>query len=277
MTQTLIHGDCLEVMRSMPAASVDVVFGSPPYEAQRGYGELGFNLTGDAYIEWAVERYIECLRISRGLVAWVVEGSGHQTVNYSASPILMMAELVNRGVPILKPSIYGRYSVPGRFTVLRNNYEFVICSSNGRDLPYSDPTACGSPPKCAPGGRTRPRMKDGSRNIAQHDYQQPAKTNIGNVIWCGAAGGGNMGHPLATENEAPFPVFLAEVFVRSFCPPGGTVLDPFNGSGTTGQACAESGRNYIGIDIRENQIELTRRRLETLKPNQHESGLELSK
>ena len=70
-----------------------------------------------------------------------------------------------------------------------------------------------------------------------------------------------MGSKLCHENEAPFPEKLAEFFIKSFCPPGGIVLDRFCGSGTTLAVAKRLGRNYIGIDVRESQVELTRRRL----------------
>lgn len=260
----LITGDCLEVMRGMESNSVDLVFTSPPYEDARTYG-IDFALKGDAYVQWCADRYSECLRVSRGLTGWTIEGTGHQTVSWSGTPVLFMAELMRRGVQLWKPAIYARHSVPGKFHVFRNLWEWVVCSSNGKKLAYSDPTACGEAPKFAPGGRTRPRNKDGSRNLAECDYKQPERTNIGNVIWCGAVGGGNIGSRLATENEAPFPEFLAEVFVASFCPPGGTVLDPFGGSGTVAAVCERLGRNSISIDIRASQTELQRRRIEEAK------------
>ena len=52
----------------LPDQSVDLVFCSPPYEAQRSYG-IGFNLQGDDWVEWAASCYKEHLRVSRGLVA----------------------------------------------------------------------------------------------------------------------------------------------------------------------------------------------------------------
>ncbi len=260
MSVTIIKGDCLEVMQAMPTGSVDLVVASPPYADARTYG-VNFTAKGQAWVDWAKVRYLECLRVSRGLVAWVVEGTGQQSINYSGEPILLQADLMRTGVPMWKPSIYGRFSTPGRFSVLRNLWEFVLMSSNGRKLEFSDPTACGSPPKCKPGGRTRPRLQDGSRNVANKDYQQPEKTNYGNIFWCGAVGGGNMGDKLATENEAPFPEFVAEVLISSFCKPGGTVLDCFCGSGTTLAVSAKLNRNAIGIDLRGSQLDLSVRRV----------------
>ncbi len=79
-------------------------------------------------------------------------------------------------------------------------------------------------------------------------------------------GGSNLGSQLAHENEAPFPEALAEFFVQSFCAPGGIVLDPFAGSGTTLAAAVKHGRRALGIDIRGSQVELTRRRMSGVTP-----------
>ena len=92
-------------------------------------------------------------------------------------------------------------------------------------------------------------------------YVPPALANPGNLIDCGPGGGGNMGSHLCHENEAPFPESLAEFFVRSFCPPGGIVLDPFGGSGTTAAVAIKTGRDYITMDLRESQVELIHRRV----------------
>jgi hypothetical protein len=96
-------------------------------------------------------------------------------------------------------------------------------------------------------------------------YTAPVKANPGNLIKC-KVGGGLMGHPLAHDNEAPYPLKLAAFFVQSFCPPDGITLDPFSGSGTTGHAALEHGRRYIGCDVRQSQADLTTRRLQTVTP-----------
>jgi site-specific DNA-methyltransferase (adenine-specific) len=70
-----------------------------------------------------------------------------------------------------------------------------------------------------------------------------------------------MGDALAHENEAPFAERLVEFFVRSFCPPGGLVLDPMCGSGTSGAVALRHGRRFSGCDVRESQVRLTRQRL----------------
>jgi hypothetical protein len=74
-------------------------------------------------------------------------------------------------------------------------------------------------------------------------------------------GGGLMGHPLAHENEAPFPEALAEWIIRSPCPPGGVVRDPFSGSGPTVAVAERLGRHGIGLDLRRGRAEIARRRI----------------
>jgi site-specific DNA-methyltransferase (cytosine-N4-specific) len=45
------------------------------------------------------------------------------------------------------------------------------------------------------------------------------------------------------------------------CRPEGTVVDPFNGAGTTGLVAVSNGRNYVGIELNPEYVELTRQRL----------------
>jgi len=322
----LIHGDCLEVMKSMPPQCVDAVLGSPPYEKCRTYG-IDFSLSGQEWVDWMVDRVVESLRVCRGLVAFAVEGQTRK-FRWTATPALLMADLHRRGVHLRKPPAFCRVGIPGSGGPdwVRNDYEFIVCATNGGKLPWSDNTAMGHPPKWAPGGDMSHRLSSGARvnqwghpiesgaTVVDEDgsvrsegrrplhveqkcgvggkmpetrdgdcvrkiqtrrkangdrvrdgmYEQPAIANPGNLIHC-KVGGGLMGSRISHENEAPFPEALAEFFIRSFCVPGGTVLDPFAGSGTTLAVAERHGRKWIGIDIRESQIELCRRRIEEVR------------
>lgn len=60
-----------------------------------------------------------------------------------------------------------------------------------------------------------------------------------------------------TEKPAP----LAEILVRTSCPPGGLVGDWFAGSGAVGDACQMAGRNYVGCEIDPDMAEKARHRL----------------
>jgi len=100
--------------RSLPFPDdhFDLVFCSPPYEAQRSYSEVEFNLSGDEYVQWAADCYMECLRVCKGLVAWVVEGATEKFA-YSYSPFLIGTEIHKRGAKMRKPVVYQRNGIPG--------------------------------------------------------------------------------------------------------------------------------------------------------------------
>ena len=63
------------------------------------------------------------------------------------------------------------------------------------------------------------------------------------------------------ENETQKPLGIIRPLIEYSCPPGGIILDPFCGSGSTLVAAKEMGRRAIGMDIREDQCEIAARRL----------------
>ena len=68
--------------------------------------------------------------------------------------------------------------------------------------------------------------------------------------------------PYAEAHFATFPTELVKPCILAGCPEGGTVLDPFNGSGTTGVVALRMGRAYIGIELNAEYVEMAKRRLE---------------
>jgi len=65
----------------------------------------------------------------------------------------------------------------------------------------------------------------------------------------------------AGAHFAAYPPKLAETCILAGCPPGGIVLDPFFGSGTTGLVAVQTGRRYIGIDINAEYCRLAHERI----------------
>jgi hypothetical protein len=270
--------DGLDFVVGLPAWVLDLIFFSQPYEDKRSYGGLP-PLVGEAWVARYVEIFQAGLRACKGLVACVCEGKT-KDYRWSAVPMLLMADLHRKGVCLRKPAAYVKYGIPGGSPDWwRNDWEPVICATNGGRLPWSDPTAMGSPPKYPPGGDPSHQGRNG--RVKRRTYTPPDLANPGNVIQqtytaaevaellgqpsnvidCGAVGSNNIGDPIAHENEAPFPELLAEWFVRSYCPPRGIVCDLFSGSGTTGAVAVRHGRRFIGCDLRASQVELSRRRI----------------
>lgn len=89
-------------------------------------------------------------------------------------------------------------------------------------------------------------------NGAQHTAQHENGRNPGDVWSISTT-------PFAEAHFAVMALGLAERCVQAGCKPGGTVLDPFSGSGTTGLAAAKHGRRYVGIDLSSEYLDLSLR------------------
>jgi site-specific DNA-methyltransferase (adenine-specific) len=271
MTVSIVKADALEFLNSQEPGSIDLIIGSPPYEKARLYLENGENLgiarDTEEWVAWMVQIFKASLRACNGLVAYVVEGQT-KDYKYSCGPALLMADLHRQGVCLRKTVVFKRNGIPGSGgpDFLRNDWEWIICATNGGKLPWSENTACGHKCGTPPGGAMSNRTVDGKRRNQRTGVRlsrgRPV-TNIanpGNIINC-VVGGGQMGSKLAHENEAPFPEKIPEFFIRSFCPPGGLVCDPFSGSGTTAAVAFRYDRNFTGCDLRQSQVDLGLKRV----------------
>ena len=72
--------------------------------------------------------------------------------------------------------------------------------------------------------------------------------------------------PFSEAHFATFPPDLIEPCILAGCPSGGVVLDPFFGAGTTGLVAMRNGRQYIGIELNEEYIEIAEKRLQAEQP-----------
>lgn len=116
--------------------------------------------------------------------------------------------------------------------VIKNDIEFVLMQRK-------------------PGGYRSPSRSERLLSvISEKNYQAWFRQ-----IWTDLRGTSNPRHP------APYPLEFAERLVRMFSFVGDTVLDPFMGTGTTNLACANWGRNSIGIELDRDYFELARKRI----------------
>ncbi len=257
----VVQADCLEWLRSLPAGSADLVFGSPPYLDARTYGRGDVARDCESWVAWMLDVTAAAVRVSRGLVLWVVAGAtrGWQ---YQPAPELLLAEWWRRGGACWRPAYWHRSGTPGAGgrQWLRPDVDTVLAfAGRGGPVPFADPTANGAPPR-GHAGRTCRAIRRPTGKRATYRYREPDLANPGNLVSV-PTGGGRLGSDLASGNEAPMPEALAAWFVRAWCPPGGRVVDPFAGSGTTGAAALTLGRQFAGCDVRACQVELSARRV----------------
>lgn len=174
--------DVLEWLRALPDDSVDLLFTSPPYRKARTYG-IDAGRDTEEWVAWMMEVIRAAAPKVRGLIAVNCEG---QTENYQhhPTPYLLLADLHRAGFNTRRPAFFHRIGIPGSGGPdwLRADIEPVICITRPGKLPWSDNTACGHPPKWAPGGEMSNRLGNGRRvNQWGGSYPPDAQTNAKDV------------------------------------------------------------------------------------------------
>jgi len=77
--------------------------------------------------------------------------------------------------------------------------------------------------------------------------------------WMGAMKGSE--HRQKRVHPTQKPIVIMEMLIKYLTKEGDTILDPFMGSGTTGVACVNTGRNFIGIELDENYFKIAEQRI----------------
>jgi site-specific DNA-methyltransferase (adenine-specific) len=100
--------------------------------------------------------------------------------------------------------------------------------------------------------------------------QVPIKTVVKkqNIWTYVVSGGSSSSDKFAHEHPAIFPEKLAEDHILSWSEEDDIILDPFCGSGTTGKMAIKNSRRFIGIDISEEYIKLTKKRIKGVNHEQ---------
>mgnify|MGYP001585477405 FL=1 len=113
----------------------------------------------------------------------------------------------------------------------------------------AEPCVCTEPFRFVDGGQDKQRGHSrrhagfNGRYAKKIAEEGPPKTRNKRSVWTVAT------KPYKGAHFATFPPDLIEPCVLAGCPAGGVVLDPFFGSGTTGQVAQKNGRRYIGIEL----------------------------
>lgn len=160
--------DNLPWLQSLPEGGCSLTLTSPPYETARRYGQLAFRKRGQEWVDWMAPRVVAMCRATQGLVCVNMAG---QLQDSSYSPVVewLVADLTRNHGLVCGPApyCYFRFSIPGSGGkhYHRRDWEPVYCFARPECLPlaWSNNTACGHPPKWAPGGEMSNRLSDGTR------------------------------------------------------------------------------------------------------------------
>lgn len=239
-----------------------LVLGSPPYTKRRAYGTTGMMRDAFAWVEFMLTATDQMLALADGPVIWVCNGCMVRG-KYQAAVEGLIWELFRQGRRVEHPLIWSKNAAPNRRDWWCNGWEYVVAVLPPAFDRVWNWEAIATPQKYKNGGRFRQRGVDGSRRLGRA-YVRNALARPYDIIRA-TVGGGRMGHPIASEHEAPYPVSLVRPIIAALTNPGDLVLDPFAGSCTTMQACFELGRDSLMMDLRENQRTYHERRLRSLE------------
>lgn len=270
---TAIKGDCLLELKNIPDSSIDLIYLDPPFFTQRIH-ELK-NKKGDKTFsfrdEWEnIEEYVQFIKVRLEILRKKLKTTGSLFLHCdkTASHYLKIALDQVFGRDQFRSEIVWSYK---RWTNskkgLLNNHQIIFFYSNTEDFKfntvfenYSITTNVDQ--------IVQKRARD-KRNKSV--YKTDLKT--GQVDLVSSKDGVPMGdvwsipflNPKAKERVSyptQKPILLIERILEIATDKGDVVLDPFCGSGTTLVAAKMMGRNYIGMDVSQDAISLTKSRLE---------------
>lgn len=275
---TLILGDCLDVLKTLPDESIDLIFTSPPYADNRKKTYKGVPI--NQYVNWFLPISAELERVLRHDGTFILnikertESGERQT--YVLELILAMRKqgwLWTEEYIWHKKNCYpGKW--PNRF---RDAWERCLQFNKQKKfkmyqeavmVPIGD-WSKRRLTKLSEADLVRDESKVGSgfgKNVSNwlgKDFVYP--TNVLHL----ATECANRGH------SASFPVSLPTWFIKLFTKEADVVLDPFMGSGTTAIACLEQNRRYIGIEAMDTYYELAQQAIEEWKAKNNGSSLKL--
>jgi len=235
---TLYHGDCLEKMKSIPDGSVDMILTDPPY------GTTACKWDSVIPLEPMWEQLTRVIKPNGAIIMMASQPFTTTLIasNMKRFKYCWVWDKINRNTG------FGNVS----FMPLKRHEDILVFVLNGKPTfnkqmtdgkPYVAKRT-GKKPDVYVGLNPQNGKSDGKRNpisiigIKAHNKKEAGK------------------HP--TQK----PVTLMEYLIKTYTNEGETVLDFTMGSGTTGVACANLNRKFIGIELDDKYFEIAKERIE---------------
>ncbi|GAB4194393.1 MAG: adenine-specific DNA-methyltransferase CcrM [Roseiflexaceae bacterium] len=254
----IIQGDCVSILKTLPSASIDLIFADPPYYLQlRGplrrpdqsqvaaVDDDWDRFTDFAhYDEFSREWLGECRRVLKDDGAIWVIGSYHNIFRVGA----IMQDL---GFWILNDVIWHKTNPMPNFlgTRFQNATETLIWARKAKDGPANT----------------------FNYHAMKHLNDEKQMSNVWYIPLCTGPERIKINGKKAHSTQKPEALLYRVLMASS--KPGDLVLDPFFGTGTTGAVARKLQRHFIGIELEPDYIELARARLAALTAAPHEQRL----
>jgi site-specific DNA-methyltransferase (adenine-specific) len=261
LRNSIVHGDCLELMISLPEASVDLAFADPPFNIGYNYDVYDDRKANHDYLDWSRSWIAAVHRILKSSgTFWLAIGD-----EYAAELKLASQEIgfhcrswviwyytfgVNCKNKFSRSHAHLFYFVKDakQFTFRADEPENRIPSA--RQLVYADTRA-------NPAGR----LPDDTWVLRPQDLADCFTTAEDTWYFPRVAG---TFKERAGFHGCQMPEQLLGRIIRLCSSPGDIVLDPFSGSATTLAVAKKLGRQYLGFDLSEEYVTRGRERLASI-------------
>jgi len=239
----IICGDCIEVLSKVRKPFADLIFADPPFNIGYKYDKYNDKVKSKNYIAWTKDWMTICKNVLKP------HGSFYIAIGdeYAANVKVIADELglFMRNWLIwhytfgqqMKKKFARSHTHIFYFVRDKNHFTFndhAVRTPSDRQLLYNDKRA-------NPAGKMPDDVWD--------EYSRVCGTFRERTGW----------HP------CQMPESLLKRIIAVSSNAGDCVLDPFSGSGTTAATAAQSGRNYVGVEISKSYVEKAKKRLADLK------------
>ena len=251
-----MQGDCLELMKDFPDETIDLTVTSPPYDNLRTYNG---NIQG-----WSFDKFKgiakELYRITKsgGVVVWVVADA---TIKGSETGTSFKQALFFKdcGFNIHDTMIFlKRNPVPLKSNRYQPSFEYMFVFSKGKPKTFN-PILTDKKYVVDKKNKRFNRQPDGT--YITKEYKSSSNKKVITNVWEYCVGFSSAKDKIAFGHPAIFPEKLARDHIISWSNVGDTVFDCFMGSGTTGVACVNTNRQFIGIELDKTYFEIANQRI----------------
>lgn len=242
---TIFHGDCVDVLESIPDSSVDLIFADPPYNIGKKFGDFSDTWPSDsAYAEWCYGWLDLCIRKLK------VTGSLYVMTSTQAMPYL---DLWLRDRINVRSRIVWHYDSSGVQAKKHfgSMYEPILfCTKDSKNYTFN-------------ASDVEVEARTGAvRKLIDYRKEVPTPyktTKVPGNTWYFPRVRYRM--PEYEHHPSQKPEALLERIIRASSNVADTVLDPFSGTFSTCAVAQRLGRRSIGIELQEEYVKIGLRRL----------------
>lgn len=242
----IIQGDCLELLRNIPDNSIDTSFADPPFNLKKKYSNYKDNRDFQDYLSWCKLWLKEVVRITKPSGSILVHNIP-KWLTYYATFLNDIADFKDWIVWDAATAPMGKILQPAHYGILMYSKDSKHLKFNEIRHPHKRCRKCGF------------LIKDyGGKKSGLHPFGPLVSDVWSDIHRIKHRKNRDLGHP------CQLPIHLLERVILMTTDEGGIVLDPFVGTGTTCIAAKKLGRNYIGFDIDEKYVEISKKHLENV-------------